>query len=251
MKALVLAAFICCAASDSQQSPPLDAQQLHDRVLNTMLLGVKVTVNELVAEDFAEEYGLKVVPQLEDMMKQDMPAGVKGRVSFCLGKIGSPSSGLVLISFLDSQFPPRLSMEAYRDIEGAMYGLGFIGSPEGLDYLKKLSNPEYWRERFDREGTPVKLNRSGEDIGYSPTNLVNLLFVQRAIKALGLSENIMAEEILEEMVQTVPSEFTNEVIASIESCRNRRGGLRARERQAAKQEQQQEQEQEQERRSIR
>lgn len=111
---------------------------------------------EQTAEAFAEKYGADAVPvliamlqEIEEISKEyDTGGELKGKISFYLGKIGDPRALEPMVKIIEGPLPKALrDNDEFDAIYFTMYGLGYLGTDDALDYLKKLVSEDYWLKR--------------------------------------------------------------------------------------------------------
>ena len=106
------------------------------------------TANE--AERVSRHCGESAVDPLRKLLKSDEVAiTTKGFVLLCLGKIGTTECETALMEFVQTPRTELVSDEQRISVLMALYGLGFTGSEEAIEFLRLLCTEEYWLKRED------------------------------------------------------------------------------------------------------
>ena len=207
----VVLAIACCSA-------PVSGPELSDTALNAIRAEMDVHEwREWEAEAFVEKYGADAVPVLIGMLKEKgVSPFTKGKAAVYLGKFRQPSAVQPIIALIESPLSEEIDVQEKSRLYGALLGLGFIGSDEALDYLKKLAGDDYWLKRPERPRmTHTKMNEE-----QTRCELRTM-----TINSIGVAGNDKAIEILEELKRGAASDMADKVGKSIDHARRRQKGL--------------------------
>ncbi len=203
------------APSGGEQHPP-SALSAADKAAMRSEMDVNEW-REWEAEAFVEKYGADAVPVLIGMLQEkDVSPSAKGKAAFYLGKFRQPSAIKPIIALIESPLPEEIGTQEKPRLYGALLGLGFIGSDEALDYLKKLASDDYWLKRPERPRMPhTKMNEE-----QTRRELRTM-----TINSIGVAGNDKAIETLEELKRGAASDMADKVGKSIDHARRRQKGL--------------------------
>jgi len=145
--------------------PDLNAQELSEDEQAQIIEWLKSPYyGEREAEAFADKYGSRVVPFLLTLLERQPLIVDRGHVYFCLGKIGDVRAIDPIVQFIETgPIPNPFEVEAYHTYRSAILALGFVGTDEALESVRKYMTDEYWKNRDDlpSEGSLAKVFNPG------------------------------------------------------------------------------------------